>query len=147
MALPLKRRGGSDRKVQLLSKVDLFKECNTKELAKIAALADEIEVDKGAVLTKEGSPGRECFVVSEGTATARLRGKKLASYKAGDVFGEMALLDNEPRSATIIADSEMVLFVVDSRSFWGLCEEAPPVARKIMKSISQRLRRVEKALT
>jgi CRP-like cAMP-binding protein len=145
--MPLKRRGSSDRKVQLLTKVPLFQECNAKELSKIAALADEIEVDKGAVLTKEGQPGRECFVVSEGKATAKLRGKKLASYAPGDVFGEMSLLDNEPRSATITADTDMVLFVVDSRSFWGLCEEAPTVSRKIMKSIAQRLRRVEKAPT
>ena len=143
--MPLRR--GADRKVQLLGKVPLFSECSQKELAKIAGLADEIEVDKGTVLTKEGMPGRECFVVSEGSAKATLRGKKLATYKPGDVFGEMSLLDNEPRSATITADSDMVLFVVDSRSFWGLCEQAPSVTRKIMKSISQRLRRVEKALT
>ncbi len=134
-----------DRKVQLLSKVELFAECNSKELGRIAALADEIEVDEGTVLTKEGMPGRECFVVSDGKAKATLRGKRLAAYGPGDVFGEMALLDNEPRSATITADSDMVLFVVDSRSFWGLCEEAPSVTRKIMKSIAQRLRRVEKA--
>ena len=143
--MPLRR--GADRKVQMLSKVPLFSECNQKELSKIASLADEIEVDKGAVLTKEGMPGRECFVVSKGKAKATLRGKKLATYDSGDVFGEMSLLDNEPRSATITAESDMVLFVVDSRSFWGLCEQAPSVTRKIMKSISQRLRRVEKALT
>jgi CRP-like cAMP-binding protein len=131
----------------LLGKVPLFAECSQKELSKIASLADEIEVDKGTVLTKEGMPGRECFVVSEGKAKATLRGKKLASYAPGDVFGEMSLLDNEPRSATITAESEMVLFVVDSRSFWGLCEEAPTVTRKIMKAIAQRLRRVEKAPT
>lgn len=141
------RRGGSDRKVQLLAKVPLFSECNAKELAKIAGLADEIEVDKGTVLTKEGLPGRECFVVSSGKAKATLRKKRLATYSSGDVFGEMSLLDNEPRSATITAESDMILFVVDSRSFWGLCEEAPNVTRKIMKSISQRLRKVEKALT
>ena len=93
--MPLKR-GSSDRKVKLLSNVSLFHECNAKELAKIAALADEIEVEKGTVLTKEGSPGRECFVVSKGRATAKLRGRKLASYGPGDVFGEMSLLDNEP---------------------------------------------------
>lgn len=143
--MPLRR--GADRKVDLLGKVPLFSECSQKELSKIASLADEIEVDEGAVLTKEGMPGRECFVVSEGSAKATLRGKKLASYGPGDVFGEMSLLDNEPRSATITADSDMILFVVDSRSFWGLCEQAPNVTRKIMKSISQRLRRVEKALT
>jgi CRP-like cAMP-binding protein len=143
--MPIRR--GADRKVQMLGKVPLFSECNQKELSRIASLADEIEVDKGTTLTKEGMPGRECFVVSEGSAKATLRGKKLASYAPGDVFGEMSLLDNEPRSATITADSDMVLFVVDARSFWGLCEQAPSVTRKIMKSISQRLRRVEKALT
>jgi CRP/FNR family transcriptional regulator, cyclic AMP receptor protein len=144
--MPL-RRGGADRKVQLLSKVPLFAECNQKELSRIASLADEIEVDKGTVLTKEGMPGRECFVVSEGKAKCLIRGKRMATYTAGDVFGEMSLLDNEPRSATITAESDMVLFVVDARSFWGLCEEAPTVTRKIMKAIAQRLRRVEKAPT
>lgn len=142
--MPL-RRGGSDRKVQLLSKVPLFSECNSKELSKIAALADEIEVDKGTVLTKEGLPGRECFVVANGKAKCTLRGKRLATYGAGDVFGEMSLLDNEPRAATITAESDMVLFVVDARSFWGLCEQAPTVTKKIMKAIGQRLRRVQGA--
>ncbi|MEX0875360.1 MAG: cyclic nucleotide-binding domain-containing protein [Actinomycetota bacterium] len=142
--MPL-RRGGSDRKVQLLGKVELFSECNQKELGKIASLADEIEVDKGTVLTKEGLPGRECFIVSSGKAKCTLRGKRLATYGAGDVFGEMSLLDNEPRAATVTAEDDMVLFVVDSRSFWGLCEEAPSVTRKIMKAIAQRLRKVEKA--
>lgn len=144
--MPL-RRGGSDRKVQLLGKVPLFAECNSKELAKIAALADEIEVDKGTVLTKEGLPGRECFVVANGKAKCTLRGKRLATYGAGDVFGEMSLLDNEPRAATITAESDMVLFVVDARSFWGLCEQAPTVTKKIMKAIGQRLRRVQGAPT
>lgn len=142
--MPLKR-GGSDHKVQLLSKVPLFSECNSKELAKIASLADEIEVTKGTVLTKEGLPGRECFVVADGKAKCTLRGKRLATYGAGDVFGEMSLLDNEPRAATITAESDMVLFVVDARSFWGLCEQAPSVTRKIMKAIGQRLRRIQNA--
>ena len=142
--MPLKR-GGSDRKVQLLSKVPLFAECNARELSKIASLADEIEVDKGTVLTKEGLPGRECFVVADGKAKCTLRGKRLATYGSGDVFGEMSLLDNEPRAATITAESDMVLFVVDARSFWGLCEQAPNVTKKIMKAIGQRLRRVQKA--
>ncbi len=142
--MPL-RRGGSDRKVQLLGKVPLFSECNSKELSKIASLADDNEVDKGVVLTKEGLPGRECFVVANGKAKCTLRGKRLATYGPGDVFGEMSLLDNEPRAATITAESDMVLFVVDARSFWGLCEQAPTVTKKIMKAIGQRLRRVQGA--
>lgn len=143
--MALKR--GKDRKVQLLGKVSLFADCNGRELGRIASLADEIEVDKGTVLTREGMPGRECFVVSSGKAKCVLRGKRLATYGSGDVFGEMALFDNEPRAATITAETDMVLFVVDARSFWGLLEEAPTVTRKIMKAIAQRLRRVEKAPT
>lgn len=138
-------RRGRDRKVELLGKVQLFSECNSRELSRIASLADEIEVDRATVLTREGVPGRECFIVASGKAKCTLRGKRLATYGPGDVFGEMSLLDNEPRAATITAESDMVLFVVDSRSFWGLCEEAPSVTRKIMKAIAQRLRRVEKA--
>lgn len=144
--MPIARRG-RDRKVQLLSKVPLFAECNQKELGKIASLADEIEVDKGAELTREGRPGRECFVVSGGKAKCTIKGKRVATFGPGEVFGEMSLLDNEPRSATVVAETDMVLFVVDSRSFWGLCEEAPSVSRKIMKAIAQRLRKVEKAPT
>ena len=62
---------GKDRKVELLSQVQLFSECNARELSRIASLADEIEVDKGTVLTREGVPGRECFIVSSGTASLR----------------------------------------------------------------------------
>jgi CRP-like cAMP-binding protein len=138
-------RRGKDRKVQLLKKVQMFSECSPRELSRIASLADEIEVDKGTVLTKEGVPGREAFIVSSGKAKCTLRGKRLATYGSGEIFGEMSLLDNEPRAATITAESDMVLFVIDSRSFWGLCEEAPSVTKKIMKAIAQRLRRVEKA--
>ena len=79
------RRGarGKDRKIQLLSKVQMFSECNARELARIASLADEIEVDKGTVLTREGVPGRECFIVSSGKAKCRLLGKRLATYGPG----------------------------------------------------------------
>jgi CRP/FNR family transcriptional regulator, cyclic AMP receptor protein len=144
--MPVTRRG-KDRKIELLSKVPLFSECNQRELGRIASLADEIEVDEGTVLTKEGLPGREAFVISEGKAKCTLRRKRLATFGPGDVFGEMSLLDNEPRSATVTAETDMSVFVIDSRSFWGLCEEAPSVARKIMKSIAQRIRAVEKAPT
>ena len=97
--------GTKNAKVQLLRNVRLFSACSDRELAKIAALADQIEVDKGAVLTVEGRPGGEAFVIASGSATAKLRGKKLATLSEGNFFGEMSLLDHGPRSATITADT------------------------------------------
>jgi len=136
-----------DLKVELLSNVPLFAACNRNELKRIASLADEIEVPAGKVLCKEGAPGREFFVIAEGQATATLRRKKVATFGPGNFFGEMAILDHQPRSATITTESPTRLFVVDIRSFGQLLEDAPNVAKKIMRGIAQRLREVEKAPT
>jgi CRP/FNR family cyclic AMP-dependent transcriptional regulator len=138
-------RKGRTNKAELLRKVSLFSACSTKELARIAALADEADVEAGRVLTKEGLPGGEFFVISDGQATASLRGKKLATLKAGDFFGEMSLLDHGPRSATVKADTPMHLLVVDPRSFASLVDDVPSVARKIMRGLAERLRNSEKA--
>jgi CRP-like cAMP-binding protein len=108
---------------------------------------DEAEVPKGATLTKEGATGREFFAVADGKATAKLRGRKIASYGPGDFFGEMALLDQGPRSATITSDSPMKLYVLDARSFSTLIERHPAVARKILRGLAGRLRKAEKAPT
>lgn len=134
-----------DMKVELLGRVPLFSTCNRNELKRIASLADEIEVPEGRILCKEGHPGREMFVLAEGHARATLRRKKLATYGPGAFFGEMSILDHQPRSATITTETPARLFVVDMRSFGQLLEDAPAVAKKIMRGIAQRLRAVEKA--
>lgn len=137
--------GSKNAKVQLLRNVRLFSACNDRELGKIAALTDQIEVDKGAVLTVEGRPGGEAFVIASGTATAKLRGKKLATLSEGSFFGEMSLLDHGPRTATITADTPMTLLVLDPRSFMQLLDEVPAVSRKILRILAERLREIEKA--
>ncbi len=134
-------------KVDVLKNVWLFSACTNKELSRIASLVDEAEVSAGAVLTKEGAAGHEFFAVASGKATARLRSKKLASYGPGDFFGEMSLLDQGPRSATITADTDMTLYVLDAKSFGTLIERYPAVARKILRGLAQRLRKAEKAPT
>jgi CRP/FNR family transcriptional regulator, cyclic AMP receptor protein len=134
-------------KIDVLQNVWLFSACTSKELGRIASLVDEAEVPKGATLTKEGAVGKEFFAVADGNATAKLRGKKIASYGPGDFFGEMALIDQGPRSATITADSPMKLYVLDSRSFSTLIDRHPAVARKILRGLAGRLRKAEKAPT
>jgi CRP/FNR family transcriptional regulator, cyclic AMP receptor protein len=138
------RRGGRDAKVKLLSEVTLFSACNDRELRRIASLADEIDVPEGKVLTRQGDPGRECFVIAEGQAKATMRGRGTAKLGPGSFFGEMSLLDQRPRSATVTAETDMRLLVLGSREFGSLVAEVPSVARRIMRVLAERLREAER---
>jgi CRP-like cAMP-binding protein len=140
-------RSTRSNKVKLLKSVRLFSACNDRELGRIASLVDEVKVEPGRVLTKEGAPGGEAFIIADGKATATLRKKKLGTLSEGALFGEMSLLDHGPRAATITAETPMHLLVLDPRSFVALLDEVPSVARKILRVLAERLREVEKAPT
>jgi CRP/FNR family cyclic AMP-dependent transcriptional regulator len=139
------RRRSRDPKVERLSQVQLFSACSKRELARIAALTVEIEVPGGRVLMRQGKPGRECFVIEEGTAKATIPGRKARMMGPGECFGEMALLHAAPRSATVTAESDMRLLVLTSREFSALLEDVPSVARNVLAAVGERLRNAEPA--
>ena len=130
-------------KIELLRGISLFRACSQKDLKRVAELVDEIHVPAGRTICREGVHGRECFVISSGTAAVTLAGEHLATLEPGEVFGEMSLLDSEPRSATVTADTDMWLLVLDARAFATLLDRTPGVSRKILKSMVGRLREVE----
>jgi CRP/FNR family transcriptional regulator, cyclic AMP receptor protein len=136
-----------NRKTEVLANVLLFSGCDRKELAQISSLATEIEVPAGKVLATEGSPGREFYVILDGKASVAIGGRDVATLGPGDFFGEMALLDQGPRVATVTAETPMEVAVLDPREFSTLVEEHPGVARKILKVLAKRLRDSEKAPT
>lgn len=136
-----------DAKIELLRSVALFGRCTRKELARLAALSDEVEVPAGKVMTREGEPGREFFVILEGRAKVSRRGRRIATLERGAFFGEMALLDQGPRSATVEAESPMTLLVLSDRNFFALVEELPSVTRGILRGLAVRLRDHEKTHT
>jgi CRP/FNR family cyclic AMP-dependent transcriptional regulator len=136
-------RKGRDAKLELLGNVRLFSTCNKRELARIASLVDEVEAPKGKVLVRQGDTGQECFVIAEGRAKATMRGKGTAMLGPGSFFGEMSLLDQGPRSATISAETDMRLLVLGSREFSALVNEVPVVAVRIMRGLAERLRDAE----
>ena len=138
------RRRTRDAKLALLSEVPLFSACTQRELRRIASLADEVEVPQGKVLTRQGAPGWECFVITRGLAKATMRGRGSSTLRPGAFFGEMALLDQGPRSATVTAETDMHLLVLSSRDFSALVEEVPSVARRIMRGLAERLREAER---
>jgi CRP/FNR family cyclic AMP-dependent transcriptional regulator len=123
--------------------VPLFSACSKRDLRRIAALVDELDVPEGKVLMRQGEPGWECFVVAEGKAKATMRGIGSASLGPGDVVGEMSLLDQGPRSATITAGTDMHLLVLTSRNFSALINEVPHVGQRIMAALAGRLREAE----
>ena len=134
-----------DAKIALLENVRLFSTCNKRELSRIASLVDEVEAPKGKVIVRQGDPGRECFVIAEGRAKASIRGKGTATLGPGSFFGEMALLDQGPRSATVTAENDMRLLVLGSREFSALVNEVPTVGVRIMRGLAERLRDAEQA--
>src|SRR5215207_6505170 len=137
------RRRSKEAKVELLGNVPLFSACSKRDLSRIAALVDEIDVPEGKVLMRQGEPGWECFVIAAGKGKATVRGSGSASLGPGDVVGEMSLLDGRPRSATVTARSDMHLLVLTSRNFSALIDEVPLVARRIMAGLAERVREVE----
>ena len=141
------RRQSRDAKIRLLSGVALFSPCAKHELQRIAALTDEIEAPKGKTLTREGDHGVEFFVVVKGSATATRRGRKVATIGPGSFFGELALLDQGPRAATVKAETDMQLLVLTSRAFSSLLNDVPSVARRILRGMAERLRSAEDAPT
>lgn len=110
----------------------------------MASLVTLIEAEDGEVLTREGRPGSELFVIASGSARVTLRGRELATLYPGDAFGEMALLDQGPRAATVTATTPMRTYVLGPREFSSLLTDVPQIGRKILKALAQRLREVDK---
>lgn len=130
---------GKDAKVELLKKVPLFAGCSKTELRRLAATADEIDVREGYVLMREGRPGREFFVLVEGSVQVTRGEKKLSELGPGDWFGEIALLTKIPRTASVVATSAVRALVVTDRAFRQLVETMPSLAIKVLASLGDRL--------
>lgn len=131
--------------MERLSQVQLFSACSKRDLSRIAALAEEVEIPAGRVLMRQGDPGREAFVILDGRAKATIRGKQSVNLGPGKCFGEMALLHSAPRSATVTAETDMRLFVLGSRQFTALIEDVPAVGRRVLEAVAERLRESERA--
>lgn len=138
-----RRERASADKVELLRGISLFSGCTPTELARLAQLFDESRRAAGTTLVREGKPGSEFFVIIDGRAEATLRGEHLATFGPGDFFGEMSLLEVAPRAATVVAETDLSLLVLEPRGFASLLAAAPTVGMKMMRSMSQRLRALE----
>ena len=129
----------SDAKIELLKSVPLFAGCSKNELRQLAKTADEIDLRQGTVLTREGRPGREFFVLIDGTAEVTKKGKKIADLGPGDWLGEIALITDSPRTATVTATSPVDVLVITDRRFRSVVETMPSIALKVLACVGERL--------
>jgi hypothetical protein len=137
----------AERVVDRLRQVPLLGGIDDSELVRIAPLSDEVEVAAGAVLTEEGTPGADFFIILTGTATVTRQGHKLATLGPGSFFGEVAVLTHGLRTATVTADLPMKLLRLDERRFRTLLSTAPAISQKLMEGLAARLKDANEALT
>ena len=125
--------------MELLKRAPLFAGCSKQELASIGGIADEIDLREGKELTRQGAPGREFFVLIEGTAEVVKDDRKVNSLEGGDFFGEIALVHHAPRTATVTATSPVRALVITERNFRRLLDQSPEIQRKVMVALAERL--------
>ena len=128
-----------NQKVELIRHAPLFANCSKRELEEIAHLADEIDLNQGKEMTRQGSPGREFFVLLEGEADVAKDGRVINQLSAGDFFGEIALVSDSPRTATVTATTPVRALVITDRDFRHLLKDQPEIQTKVLAALAARL--------
>jgi CRP-like cAMP-binding protein len=128
-----------DTKVQALKRAPLFEGLSKKELTDLARVSEDLEVPAGEVLTREGDTGQEFFVIVDGTTEVSVKGKTLGERGGGDFVGEIALLEDTKRTATVTAKTPLRIFVLTRQDFRRLVDQNPSVERKVMQALARRV--------
>jgi CRP/FNR family transcriptional regulator, cyclic AMP receptor protein len=126
-------------KVEALKNAPLFQGLSKKELTELARQSEDLEVPEGYVLTREGDTGQEFFVLVEGKAEVSVKGKSLGERGAGEFLGEIALLEDTKRTATVTATTPLRLFVLTRQDFRRLVDQNPDVERKVLQTLARRI--------
>jgi CRP-like cAMP-binding protein len=126
-------------KIELLRRVPLFAGCSRAELAQIALLSSELTLQAGRKLMKEGEQGKEFIVLVEGRAEVRRKGRRLRELSDGDFLGEISLVADIPRTATVTALTPVTVLLVTARDFRTLLRKVPSLQPKVIYALSMRL--------
>jgi CRP/FNR family transcriptional regulator, cyclic AMP receptor protein len=121
-----------------LKSIPLFADLSEAEREQVARWTDEVEVAEGKHLVDEGKLAYEFFVIEEGTADVRHGDEVIARLGPGDFFGEIALLETIPRTASVVATSPMRAVVMFGRDFRAMENEMPAVADRVKRAVEER---------
>ncbi len=128
-------------KVEALRRVPLFEHCSGRELSKMAATVDEVDLPEGRTLTHEGLYGKEFVVLADGIADVEQDGEVVNRLGPGDFFGEISLVTGMPRTATVTTRSPARLLVLNAHAFRSLLAQAPLIRRRVVSAAALRLAR------
>ena len=124
---------------KVIAAIPIFSTCNKKELRAVSRLLSALRVSAGEVLTTQGDHGREFMIIESGTAVVRRNNRKVGTLGPGDFFGELAMLAAVARTATVVAETDMVIDVLSTREFASLLKDNPAIASKIYLTAIRRL--------
>ena len=127
----------------LIARVPLFAACSKKELKTVAGAATERLVRSGDVVVRQGAAGNAFFVIVSGEADVTRNGRKVGHLVSGDFFGDLALIDKMPRSATVTATTDLALLVLGQREFSALLDGSASFGRKLLVGLAQRVRELD----
>ena len=130
----------ADSKVKALSRAPLFAGLARNELEELAKVTEDLEDEAGKVLCREGETAREFFVIVEGEVGVTKGGEEIRTLSDGDFFGEIGLLEDVPRTATVTAKTPIRYFVLTRQSFRGLLDRQHEIEHKVMRALTERVR-------
>ncbi|MBK9971251.1 MAG: cyclic nucleotide-binding domain-containing protein [Acidimicrobiaceae bacterium] len=132
--------------VEHLRRVALFAGLTKKELEQVASAGSEVDVAAGKVLMEQGHSGSDAFIVLKGTFVVRRNGRKVAELNAGDIAGELALLDDGPRSATVECISDGSVLVIGRGQFRAVLDDIPTLTHKLLAALAGRIRNLDQSV-
>jgi CRP-like cAMP-binding protein len=132
-----------DKKLDLLATVPLFARLGGRELERVGQLAEEIDVPAERVLIRQGAIGHEFFVIVDGRVRVERDGTVLKRRGPGEFVGEIALIDERPRSETVTDETPCRLLVLGHREFHTLLAEQPDIQLLVLKALAERIRQLE----
>jgi CRP/FNR family transcriptional regulator, cyclic AMP receptor protein len=128
-----------DAKVEALKRAPLLEGLSRRQLTELAKLTEDVDLKAGKVLCREGERGQEFFVIMEGEVEVTRNRKLLATRGSGEFLGEIALVEDVPRTATLTAKTPIRFFLLTRRHFLRLLDEQPGIERKVLRALARRL--------
>ena len=135
------------RDTDLLARVPIFTGLSKRHLRGIAGLARDRRFQENETVAEEGKPGDDFYVILGGQAKVVQRGRTIATLIPGDFFGEIALLDGGPRSASVVAETPLETMTLNRKPFHSMLQREPSIVLKMLEEVAGRLRNAERSLT
>jgi CRP/FNR family transcriptional regulator, cyclic AMP receptor protein len=129
-----------DTKADALAACPFFEGLSRNELLEIAKVTEDLEVEAGKALTREGQSGSEFFVIVDGDVSVAKEGREIRTLGPGDFFGEIALLEDTPRTATVTAKTPLRFFVLTRQAFRSMLAHQPELEEKVVAALEERVR-------